>query len=58
MADGEYGNACVTHCMTVRSKAALLAGRTVSQEAELYSLEGGIERYLAIYPDERYPVVF
>ena len=49
----------VFYCKSgIRSKAALLAVRTVSQEAELYSLEGGIERYLEIYPDERYPVVF
>lgn len=48
----------VFYCKSgVRSKAALLAVRSVNQEAELYSLEGGIERYLAIYPDERHPVV-
>jgi molybdopterin/thiamine biosynthesis adenylyltransferase/rhodanese-related sulfurtransferase len=40
-----------------RSKAALLAIRGVSPEAKLYSLEGGIEQYLAIYPNERHPVV-
>ncbi|QGA49875.1 MULTISPECIES: HesA/MoeB/ThiF family protein [Pseudomonas] len=44
----------VFYCKSgIRSKAALLAIRTVSQEAELYSLEGGIERYLEIYPNER-----
>ena len=48
----------VFYCKSgLRSKAALLAVRSFSQEAELYSLEGGIERYLAIYPDERRPVV-
>ena len=48
----------VFYCKSgVRSKAALLAVRSVNQEAELYSLEGGIERYLAIYPDERHLVV-
>ena len=48
----------VFYCKTgVRSKAALLAVRSFSQEAELYSLEGGIERYMAIYPDENHLVV-
>ncbi|PSS57869.1 HesA/MoeB/ThiF family protein [Pseudomonas sp. BBP2017] len=48
----------VFYCKTgVRSKAALLAIRSISQDAELYSLEGGIERYLAIYPDAHTPVV-
>jgi len=48
----------VFYCKSgVRSKAALLAVRSVNQEAKLYSLEGGIERYLAIYPDERHLVV-
>ncbi|WP_371918534.1 rhodanese-like domain-containing protein [Pseudomonas sp. FW300-N1A1] len=47
----------VFYCKSgVRSKAALLVVRSVSQEAELYSLEGGIERYLEIYPGERHPV--
>ncbi|EPA96380.1 putative adenylyltransferase/sulfurtransferase MoeZ [compost metagenome] len=49
----------VFYCRSgVRSKAALLAVRSLDQEAELYSLEGGIERYLAIYPDEHYPVAY
>lgn len=48
----------VFYCKSgVRSKAALLAVRSFSQEAELYSLEGGIERYMAIYPDENHLVV-
>jgi len=48
----------VFYCKSgVRSKAALLTVRGVNPDAELYSLEGGIEEYLKIYPDERYPFV-
>ncbi|RKS20276.1 adenylyltransferase/sulfurtransferase [Pseudomonas sp. WPR_5_2] len=48
----------VFYCKSgVRSKAALLTLRSLDQDAELYSLEGGIERYRAIYPDEHYPFV-
>jgi adenylyltransferase/sulfurtransferase len=48
----------VFYCKSgVRSKAALLAVRSINQDAELYCLEGGVERYLAIYPDETLPVV-
>ncbi|CAN1606135.1 molybdopterin-synthase adenylyltransferase MoeB [Pseudomonas mediterranea] len=42
----------VFYCKSgVRSKAALLAARSVRHDAEFYCLEGGIERYLAVYPD-------
>ncbi|MNC45287.1 putative adenylyltransferase/sulfurtransferase MoeZ [compost metagenome] len=48
----------VFYCKSgVRSKAALLAVRSINQDTELYCLEGGVERYLAIYPDETLPVV-
>ncbi|WP_338919736.1 HesA/MoeB/ThiF family protein [Pseudomonas silesiensis] len=48
----------VFYCKSgVRSKAALLAVRGVNQKAELYCLEGGIERYLAFYPNECSPFV-
>ena len=48
----------VFYCKSgLRSKSALLAVRSVNQEAELYNLEGGIEQYMAIYPDERRLVV-
>jgi hypothetical protein len=35
----------------------VLAVRMFNPDADLYSLEGGIDRYLAIYPDECLPVV-
>jgi adenylyltransferase/sulfurtransferase len=48
----------VFYCKSgVRSKAALLTLRSLDQQAELYSLEGGIERYRTIYPDDYYPSV-
>jgi rhodanese-related sulfurtransferase len=48
----------VFYCKSgVRSRAALLTFRNLNHEAELYSLEGGIQRYRAIYPDEHYPFV-
>ncbi|PPA05321.1 molybdopterin biosynthesis protein MoeB [Pseudomonas sp. MWU12-2312b] len=48
----------VFYCKSgVRSKAALLTLRSLDQKAEIYSLEGGIERYRTIYPDEQYPFV-
>ncbi|MFU2328428.1 molybdopterin-synthase adenylyltransferase MoeB [Pseudomonas sp. NFX98] len=48
----------VFYCKSgVRSKAALLTLRSLNQKAELYSLEGGIERYRTIYPDELYSFV-
>ncbi|WP_248751753.1 HesA/MoeB/ThiF family protein [Pseudomonas sp. MWU15-20650] len=47
----------VFYCKSgVRSKAALLAVRSIHPHAHLYSLEGGIERYLATYPDHCAPV--
>jgi rhodanese-related sulfurtransferase len=48
----------VFYCKSgVRSKAALLTLRSRNQKAELYSLEGGIERYRTFYPDEHYSFV-
>ncbi|MBI6563334.1 HesA/MoeB/ThiF family protein [Pseudomonas synxantha] len=42
----------VFYCKSgVRSKAALLAVRSIHPHAELFSLEGGIERYLTTFPD-------
>ncbi|NVZ69847.1 HesA/MoeB/ThiF family protein [Pseudomonas costantinii] len=42
----------VFYCKSgVRSKAALLAVRGINPHAHLYSLEGGIEQYLATYPN-------
>jgi len=41
----------VFYCKSgARSKAALLAVRTVNEDAALYTLEGGIDRYLVAYP--------
>lgn len=48
----------VFYCKSgVRSKAALLTLRGLNQKTELYSLEGGIERYRTLYPDEQYSSV-
>lgn len=43
----------VFYCKSgTRSNAALLAVRTVNTNAVLYTLEGGIDRYLTVYPDQ------
>lgn len=48
----------VFYCKSgARSKAALLILRGLNQKTELYSLEGGIERYRTLYPDEQYSSV-
>lgn len=42
----------VFYCKSgTRSKAAVMAIKSVNQDAELYSLSGGIERYLAMHPE-------
>lgn len=44
----------VFYCKSgARSKAALLTVRNAGKKAELYSLEGGIERYLTMHPEDR-----
>lgn len=48
----------VFYCKSgARSNAALLAVRKINPDAELFNLEGGIDRYSAIYPGECLPVV-
>ena len=43
----------VFYCTSgTRSKAAVMAIRSVNQQVELYSLSGGIERYSALYPEK------
>lgn len=45
----------VFYCTSgVRSKAAVLVVRSLNPKAQVYSLEGGIEQYLAIYPNQRH----
>ena len=49
----------VFYCKSgARSKAALLAVRGVNDAAELYCLEGGIDKYLNLYTDKNSPWTF